>query len=120
DRAPLLRGPPLGLVRTQSRAAHRLVAIAAEAASAAYTPAVRVDVLYFAGAREAAGLSSERLDVPEGTTLASLRTVLEVRHPALSTAWGATRFAVGEAFARPERSLLAGDVVALIPPVSGG
>ena len=81
---------------------------------------VNIEVLYFAGAREAAGLSSERLVVPDGTTVAGLRGELSRRHPALAPTLASTRVAVGERFAAADAALEEGDVVALIPPVSGG
>ena len=82
---------------------------------------MRIEVLYFAAAREAAGRSNESLDVPPRATLADLKPLLSKRHPALERAWPAMRFAVGERFAASEEQSLAdGDRVALIPPVSGG
>ncbi len=81
---------------------------------------MRIEVLYFAAAREAAGRPSEGLDVEHGTTIAALRSLLASRHPALAQRWRGLRFAVGERFEAEDRVLEAGDVVALIPPVSGG
>jgi molybdopterin converting factor subunit 1 len=82
---------------------------------------VRIEVLYFASAREAAGRAAETLDLPPAATLADLRPLLSTRHPALSRTWATLRFAVGEAFASADdRRLEEGDRVALIPPVSGG
>jgi molybdopterin converting factor subunit 1 len=81
---------------------------------------MRIDVLYFAGAREAAGRPSERVEVPDGTTVATLRGELSRRHPSLAAAWPTTRVAIGERFAAESAALAEGDVVALIPPVSGG
>ena len=81
---------------------------------------MRIEVLYFAAAREAAARSSEPLEVPDGSTLAGLRGVLRARHPALATTLAVSRFAVGEAFAAEDHRLEAGDIVAVLPPVSGG
>ncbi len=81
---------------------------------------MRIEVLYFASAREAAGVASESLEVPEASTLADLRSLLGDRHPALARALPAARFAVGERFAPEGSRLSSGDRVALIPPVSGG
>ena len=81
---------------------------------------MRLSVLYFASAREAAGTASEDVTVPPGTTVESLRSALVVRHPRLGAAAPSLRFAVGERFASPSQALADGDVVALIPPVSGG
>lgn len=81
---------------------------------------MRIQVLYFASAREAAGAGAETLEVPEGTRVAALRALLGQRHPRLAAAWPTTRFAVGERFAPDDERLETGAVVALIPPVSGG
>lgn len=78
-----------------------------------------VEVLYFAAAREAAGTASERVGVAPGATVADLARALEARHPGLAAA-GPVRFAVGERFADRSRRLADGDVVAVLPPVSGG
>ena len=81
---------------------------------------MRIQVLHFASAREAAGCASETLDLAEGTTVAGLRSLLWTRHPRLASAAATIRFAVGERFAPETQPLEPGDVVALIPPVSGG
>ena len=82
---------------------------------------MRIEVLYFASAREAAGRGAETLDVPDASTVGDLKPILAARHPALSRGWGGLRFAVGERFAATEgQGLEDGDRVALIPPVSGG
>jgi len=81
---------------------------------------MRIQVLYFASAREAAGVGAEAIDVPEGARVGALRALLGGRHPRLAAAWPTTRFAVGERFAADDDPLETGAVVALIPPVSGG
>jgi molybdopterin synthase sulfur carrier subunit len=81
---------------------------------------VRIEILYFAAAREAAGRPSEPLEVREGETVRGLRGVLGTRHPGLVRTLAASRLAVGEAFAAEDRRLEPGDVVAVLPPVSGG
>jgi MoaE-MoaD fusion protein len=80
---------------------------------------VPIEVLYFAGARDAAGASRERLDdVPE--TVGALRRVLAARHPALAPVLARSRIAVDHEFAGDEAALRAGTEVAIVPPVSGG
>ena len=81
---------------------------------------MRIDVLYFAAAREAAGTPSEAVDVPSATTVGALRPWLAAHRPALVGVLGASRLAVGERFAPETHALADGDVVAVIPPVSGG
>ena len=80
-----------------------------------------IQVLYFAGVREAVGLPGEGLDLPEHVrTLSDLAGHLQKLHPSLDGRLSAVRFAINETFAEPDTALSEGDVVALIPPVSGG
>ena len=81
---------------------------------------MKIQVLHFASAKEAAGCASEALDLPDGATVADAKRLLGARHPRLETAWKTIRFAVGERFAPESHPLEPGDVVALLPPVSGG
>lgn len=78
-----------------------------------------IQVLYFAVAREAAGLDEEAL--PSGApTVAALRAVLAERHPALARLLPRCRIAVDQAFAADGDPVPDGAEVAVIPPVSGG
>ena len=79
-----------------------------------------IDVLYFASCRDAVGRSSERLAVPDGTTVAALLEVLAGRHARLQRVLPTARVAVNREFREPAHVLLPGDEVVLIPPVSGG
>jgi len=81
---------------------------------------LKVDVRYFAAAREAAGRDVESLALEDGATVASLRALLLVRHARLRALGEGLRVAVDEHFATDDLALSEGDVVALIPPVSGG
>ena len=75
-------------------------------------------VLYFAGARDAAGTSRETLaEAP--ATLAALRAELAARHPALAPVLARCRLAVDHEFASDETPLRDGAEVAVVPPVSG-
>jgi molybdopterin synthase sulfur carrier subunit len=80
-----------------------------------------IELLYFAAIRERMGVDSERIELPDGIEdVGRLVAFLEASRPALRGVLGSVRFAVGDEFVSPERKLAAGDVVALIPPVSGG
>jgi molybdopterin converting factor subunit 1 len=79
---------------------------------------MEIDVRYFAAAREAARRDAERVALPDEADLASLVGELERRHPPLAGL--SLRYAVNERFAPAATFLGDGDVVALIPPVSGG
>jgi molybdopterin synthase catalytic subunit len=77
-------------------------------------------VLYFAAAREAAGLEREVLPDEPPRTVAALRAALAARHPGLSRVLPVCRIALDQEFARDEDAVPPGAEVAVIPPVSGG
>jgi molybdopterin synthase sulfur carrier subunit len=80
-----------------------------------------VTLLYFAAVRDSVGKSEEELTLPDTVgTVAELSRFLESRYPALAGRLETIRYAVNEVFADPETALTSGDVVAVIPPVSGG
>jgi len=81
---------------------------------------MRVTMLYFAAARERAGVASEPLELPEGATAAQAVALACERHPALQAVATKLRVAVDQDFAQLDRKLRDGSEVALIPPVSGG
>ena len=81
---------------------------------------MRVRILFFAMAREAAGSSSVELEVPEGATVSQAREAIGERFPALRARLEHFRFAVDREFAGPETPLHQGAELAVIPPVSGG
>jgi molybdopterin converting factor subunit 1 len=78
-----------------------------------------VAVLYFAAAREAAGLAREELaETP--ATVADLRGVLVRAHPALARVLPRCRIAVDEEFADDTTPIADGVEIAVVPPVAGG
>jgi molybdopterin converting factor subunit 1 len=79
-----------------------------------------VTVRYFAGHRDIAGRSEERLELRQGATVASLWELLVARYPRLAGYSGRLLYAVNQEFATLETELHEGDEVAFIPPVSGG
>ena len=84
-------------------------------------PANAVSVLYFAALRDLTGTGEEQVDVPAlPCPVSALLAQLEERHAALRGRLEAVRVAVNEEFAELGSSVRGGDVVALIPPVSGG
>jgi sulfur-carrier protein len=83
--------------------------------------AVKIVVLYFAALRELLGISEEELSLPAGPLdVAGLSQHLALCHPRLAAHLPSVRFAVNEAFVPLGAPVGPGDVVALIPPVSGG
>jgi len=80
---------------------------------------MKVEVLFFAAARERAGTDREA-DELSGGTVGELSQLLAQRHPELAPLLPRLRFAVNRAFVRGDHALKEGDEVALIPPVAGG
>lgn len=80
---------------------------------------MQIRILYFAVAREKAGLDSEVVRF-DGVRVDDLLVELVRLRPALSAVVRRLRVAVNQAFASPDTPLADGDEVALIPPVSGG
>ncbi len=79
-----------------------------------------VEVLFFAIARERVGRSVDHVEVAPGTTVGELFALLSEATPELEALRPYIRFAVNEHFVDHTHPLGKGDVVALIPPVSGG
>jgi len=80
----------------------------------------RVTVLFFGPAKDWTGCDSTSVDLAAEADLGSLQRALGRRYPALRPALPTVRFAVNETFADADRTLHSADVIALIPPVSGG
>lgn len=97
---------------------------AAETASApaASSDDLAVSVLYFAALRDLSGVAEERVRLPDTSPLdvSALLALLELAHPSLGGRLESVRVAVNEEFMPKSTLLHGGEVVALIPPVSGG
>ena len=78
----------------------------------------KVEVLYFAALRDAAGIASEQVEA-DVADLSALYAILQARHR-LPFAQHQLRVAVDGAFAAWGDPVRAGSTVAFIPPVSGG
>ncbi len=76
-------------------------------------------VLYFAGARDAAGTARETLATAPAT-VGALRRVLAEAHPRLGPVLARSRIAVDQEFAADDAPLRDGAEVAVVPAVSGG
>ena len=81
---------------------------------------MRVTVRLFASLRERAGRESLVLDsVPPGTDVAGAKRLLETRHPELGSLQS-VRGVLGTSYVPDGTPLGDGEVLALLPPVSGG
>lgn len=77
-------------------------------------------VLYFSTARLAASLGSEDVALDEPVDAAGVWRILIARHPALAPLRETARLSRNEAYADADTLFVNDDVVAVIPPVSGG
>jgi molybdopterin converting factor subunit 1 len=91
------------------------------ATATAELASARVSVLYFAALRDLAHTAEEQVELRAlPSSVAELLRELEARHEALQGRLQAVRVAVNEEFVGLDTQLMGGEVVALIPPVSGG
>lgn len=81
---------------------------------------VRVKVMLFAWLREAAATVDLTLEVPAGSSGVEARAALARRFPVLADKLDGVRLAINEVYQPWDTALRDGDVLALIPPVSGG
>ncbi len=88
---------------------------------------MRIEILYFGVLREMFGLTNERVELNDGTTVGDLPVILRARASNASRSssedegiWRSLAVAVNREYASQEVVLRDGDEVALLPPVSGG
>lgn len=81
---------------------------------------MRVNLLYFASFRDAAGRAEESRDLPEGTRVLELWRTLAREMPRLAAYPAMPPAAVNHEYVDGDRVLLDGDEVAFLPPVAGG
>jgi molybdopterin converting factor subunit 1 len=79
-----------------------------------------VNVRLFASLKDAIGEREITLVLPEGATIDALRACVADRYPAVKLLLSNIVCAVGEEYVTDTHTLGEGDLVALIPPVSGG
>ncbi len=81
---------------------------------------MQLNALYFAHVRQRVGLSSETLELPDGSTVADARAHLFERYPSLLPLGPVLRTAVDGEFVGDDTVLHDGCELVLIPPVAGG
>jgi molybdopterin converting factor subunit 1 len=81
---------------------------------------MKITIRLFASFREAVGTAESATQVEPGTTVAQLWDALQTQYPPLRPLGSISAFAVNGYYATPATPLSEGDVVAFIPPVSGG
>ena len=81
---------------------------------------MRVRVLLFAIIREAAQASEVDLEFPPGATIGDAIRSVELKYPQIAKYLSRAAVAVNRQYADAKTTLVDGDEVAIIPPVSGG
>lgn len=81
---------------------------------------MKVRVLLFAAAREAAGADETSVVLADGACVRDAFSALAAAHPALVAVLPSCRAAVDEEFAPAAAPLRDGATLAVLPPVSGG
>ena len=81
---------------------------------------VRVNLLYFASFRDAAGRAEETREMPEGARVADLWGLVAREIPRLAAFPAMPPAAVNHEYVDGQTVLHDGDEVAFLPPVAGG
>lgn len=80
---------------------------------------MKIEVLFFGMSRDLAGKGSTALEVASQTDVQRLKSILSKEFPMFSK-MESFAIAINESYAEDKIVLSEGDVVAIIPPVSGG
>ena len=81
---------------------------------------MQIRVLYFSRIRESVGTSAETFDVGDGATIGEAITQVFARHPAIADHDASMLVTKNEEWSDRAAALSDGDVIGLMPPVSGG
>lgn len=80
---------------------------------------IKVQVLFFGIATDLVGANSINIELNNNASVANFKKVLQAQYPKLSEI-NSYAIAVNESYAAEETILKEKDVLAIIPPVSGG
>jgi len=80
---------------------------------------MKVKVLYFSQVKDKVGKNEEEVEF-EGKTLKDLVDVLVNKYPDIEDILKRSMFAVNESYETMDYNLQDKDIIAIIPPVSGG
>ncbi|WP_456402067.1 molybdopterin converting factor subunit 1 [Persephonella sp.] len=81
---------------------------------------MKVKVLYFSSLKDKLKRSTETMEIPEGINVEMFLKHLTDKHPEIKESVSSVMVAVNEEYASKDKTLKEGDIIALIPPVSGG
>ena len=91
--------------------------------AAVYSEPMRVKLLVFGVLKDLLGVTTEELDISEGSTVGDLLRILEGQTSNVTMdpkLWKSVAVAVNREYSSAATVLRDGDEVALLPPVSGG
>ena len=80
---------------------------------------MQLQLLFFGITSDITQKRSDEITVSEGITIGELKEILSLEHPKLKN-YNSFSIALNTEYASDESILKNGDVIALIPPVSGG
>jgi molybdopterin converting factor subunit 1 len=81
---------------------------------------MHIQIRYFASLREITGEREEQLTIPDGATVANVRTMLLTRYPRLQLILERCAYALNHHYVSTEAILKEGDELVFIPPTGGG
>jgi molybdopterin converting factor subunit 1 len=79
-----------------------------------------VKVLFFATLKDKAGTRQTEFDLPAGTTIAQLKSMVAGKYPALGGMLGYCLASINHHYCADDSDIPVDAEVALFPPVSGG
>ncbi len=81
---------------------------------------MRIKILYFSSIKDKIGKKEEELELKEQIPVSKLIDILKEKYPHISEYFNRVMIAVNEDYVEENYLLREGDVIAIIPPVSGG
>ncbi len=81
---------------------------------------MKIHIRYFASLRETTARGEETLELPEGASVATVRSELSARYPNLEPIMQRCISAVNRHYVNAETELHDGDELVFIPPMGGG
>ncbi len=81
---------------------------------------MKIRVQFFGQLREVTGVVETEVKMPAGGHISELIDVLQQKYPALRPYMASTSFALNDEYVSREQPLQHGNVVCVLPPISGG
>ena len=81
---------------------------------------IRVNILYFAGAKDATGVRMESIELPKNASVKDLLSNISIIHPKIRGMLNIIQISVNYKVVDKATTLYDGDEVAVLPPISGG